>query len=82
MSNEYGGRKRIGRGKIFNVIAKLRGEGRKERKNERIKQEKRRMEGGGKEEGRRRKGGGKKEGRSQVSDPQEIYYCKLHSPAF
>ena len=82
MSIEYGGRKRIGRGKIFNVIAKLRGEGRKERKNERIKQEKRRMEGGGKEEGRRRKGGGKKEGRSQVSDPQEIYYCKLHSPAF
>ena len=76
MSIEYGGRKRIGRGKIFNVIAKLRGEGRKERKNERIKQEKRRMEGGGKEggkkvEGRRREGGGKEEERRREEGGKE-----------
>ena len=68
--------------RFFNVIAELGREGRKERKNESIKQEKRRREGGGKEEERRREEGGKEEGRSQVSDPQEIYYCKLHSPAF
>jgi len=46
------------------------------------KEEGRRRKGGGKEEERRREEGGKEEGRSQVSDPQEIYYCKLHSPAF
>ena len=51
-------------------------------KEEGRKEEERWRKGGGKEEGRRREGGGKKEGRSQVSDPQEIYYCKLHSPAF